>query len=530
MINNSNNQISYFLYARKSSESEDKQVASIESQVSELKKLAELHELRIAKIFTESKSAKAPNKREVFSDMIERIYKGEASGIICWKLDRLARNPVDGGTINWMLQNGVIRHIRTFDREYFPTDNVLMMSVEFGMANQFIRDLSSNTKRGLLTKAQKGIFPSKPPIGYLNDRYKPKGEKGIIIDEEKFYIVRKLWDLYLTGEYTVDALHTVAKDKLKLVGLGRNPVQRSVIHKMLTNPFYFGKFKYAGKLWDGTHTPMITKEEFDRAQDILKGRSKPTEKKKHQFPFTGIMRCGECGGFITAEEKIKRQKNGNVHEYIYYRCTKRKGVACTQKYINSQVLDGQILEILKTIEIPTEFKDWAIEVIRANEEKDRQASVSLLEKHRKEYDKCLSQLNNLKDMRINGEISSEEFNIEKEKVLLNKSKIQELIGDLDVSIDQKISNIVEKLEFAENAKKAFENGDLLVKRGILQALGTNWMLTDQKLSIDIEDIFKAVRACAETERNLRKTFEPIKNGFTKKDYAQMYASSPEMGL
>ncbi len=145
MNNNQINQtLKYFLYARKSSESEDRQVASIESQVAELKKLASNYGITIDEVFIESKSAKAPNNRPIFSDMLERLYKGDANGIICWKLDRLARNPVDGGTINWMLQNGVIQHIRTFDREYFPTDNVLMMSMEFGMANQYIRDLSAN--------------------------------------------------------------------------------------------------------------------------------------------------------------------------------------------------------------------------------------------------------------------------------------------------------------------------------------------------------------------------------------------------
>ena len=145
-MKNNSPKIKYFLYARKSSESEDRQVASIESQLDELKKLTAREGLAITDTLWESKSAKAPG-RTVFNQMIERIYKGEAQGILCWKLDRLARNPVDGGNINWMLQQGVIQHIRTYEKSYYPTDNVLMMSVEFGMANQFLRDLSQNTKR-----------------------------------------------------------------------------------------------------------------------------------------------------------------------------------------------------------------------------------------------------------------------------------------------------------------------------------------------------------------------------------------------
>ena len=147
--------IRYFLYARKSSESEDRQVASIPAQIEELEKKAGERSLNIIETLTEEKSAKAPG-RPVFNQMLERIKQGDADGILCWKLDRLARNPVDGGNIGWMLQKNVIKHIQTYERDYFPTDNVLLMQVEFGMANQFVIDLSSSTKRGLRSRVKEG--------------------------------------------------------------------------------------------------------------------------------------------------------------------------------------------------------------------------------------------------------------------------------------------------------------------------------------------------------------------------------------
>jgi site-specific DNA recombinase len=163
--------------------------------------MAKTRGIKIIEIFEESQSAKSPG-RPKFSEMIERIHKGEAQGILTWKLDRLARNPIDGGNIIWMLQNGTLQRIVTSDREYYPHDNVLMMSVEFGMANQFILDLSKNVKRGMKAKYEKGIRPTLAPLGYLNDKI----EHTIITDPERFSLIRKMWDLMLTGGYTPEKI------------------------------------------------------------------------------------------------------------------------------------------------------------------------------------------------------------------------------------------------------------------------------------------------------------------------------------
>ena len=134
----------WILYARKSTESEDRQIQSIDDQTAYLKEVAHREKLHIAETICEAKSAKAPDVREGFKNLLGLIEKGKVQGILVWKLDRLSRNPIDSARIQWYLQTGKIKCIKTSERNYWPEDNALLFAVEQGMANQYIRDLSKN--------------------------------------------------------------------------------------------------------------------------------------------------------------------------------------------------------------------------------------------------------------------------------------------------------------------------------------------------------------------------------------------------
>ena len=183
----------YILYCRKSSEDKGRQILSLDSQVNEMKKLADTLGLEIEKEFRESKSAKKPDNRPLFSEMIKYINKHKKTkfGILCWKIDRLSRNPIDSATVQWLLQQGKITTIQTSDRQYLPSDNVLLFNVESSMANQYILDLSKNVKRGIIAKLEQGGYPNLAPIGYLNDKL----TKTIVIDKERAKYIRKAFEM-----------------------------------------------------------------------------------------------------------------------------------------------------------------------------------------------------------------------------------------------------------------------------------------------------------------------------------------------
>jgi len=517
--------IQYFLYARKSSESEDKQVASIPSQIDELKRMAEERNLKVADVFTEEKSAKAPG-RPVFSQMIEAIHKGEANGIICWKLDRLARNPIDGGTINWLLQQGIIQHIQTFQRGYFPTDNVLMMNLEFGMANQFVLDLSANTKRGMRKKVDDGWFPHKPPIGYLSNKHKLPDLPSIFKDKDKFAIVKQLWNTLLAKRCTVKSIYELAYDLGLRTHSGRR-LTEGQCHLMFRNPFYYGHFNWKNRIYKGNHTPMLSKQQFDEIQSILDGRSF-TCAQKHVFAFTGLIRCGECGAAITAEDRTKHQKNGNIHHYTYYRCTKRLK-KCSQKHVPVKELESQIADILGRINIPPSFHQWAIKQLKAEQaaEKDDQNEITI--SHRKSLDACVRKLNALLDLRLSDEISSEEFKTHKASLIKEKHKYDELIKDSTNRTETWLDRAEKMLDFSETAKNKFELGGLDDKRDILAALGSNLSLFDKKITITLKKPLELVEEVAPEVQALHNRFEPLYPVENKSTWEEKYAENKKWG-
>src|SRR3989338_8349684 len=181
----------YFIYTRKSTDSEERQILSIESQLSELKEFAAKEKLEIVASLSEAKTAKEPG-RKVFGEMLARIEKGEAQGILAWHPDRLARNSIDGGKIIYLLDTGKILDLKfpTFWFDSTPQGK-FMMNIAFGQSKYYIDNLSENIKRGHRQKLRKGIWPGFAPLGYLNN----SKTKSIDLDKEKSVLVRKCFSL-----------------------------------------------------------------------------------------------------------------------------------------------------------------------------------------------------------------------------------------------------------------------------------------------------------------------------------------------
>ena len=514
----------YFLYARRSVEKKDREerVASIESQLREVREMASRNGLKIVGTFYETKSAKRLFIREEFNKMMADINSGKADGILVWKMDRLARNFTDGGSIVQLLQDGVIQEIRSMDRIWTRETNVLEIAVDFGMSTQYSIDLAKHVKRGLRDRVAQGQRPCTAPLGYLNSKYREKGMEEILVDEERFLKVRKLFDLMLTGQYSVPQLVEVAGRDLKL--LTRNtekrvgkPMGKTNLYAIFTNSFYYGEFEYprgSGNWFVGNHKAMITKDEFDKIQFLL-GRKGLPRPKNHLFAYTGLMRCAGCGARITCEEKWKHQRNGNVHHYVYYRCTGSKTPDCTEKSVEVKTLEEQIDDFLSKIEIPPEFNEWAVEELKRLHEHEKGDRNTLLATHRRKYHECVNKLDKFADMLLAERISPEVYQSKEKELLRQKAGLKRLLDGDDKRIDEWLERLKHTLSFAQRAREEFANGDITKRRQILTMLGTEHILKDRNIIIQPEKPILVLQKVVSEDHRIRNTLEPL-NGIENK--------------
>src|SRR3989344_6402907 len=358
--NRENEELRYFVYCRKSSEdSKERQAQSIESQLNELEALTQRDKLKIVRVYTEEKSAHTTG-REVFAEMVKALERGEANGILVWHANRLTRNMTDGAVIIALMDSGIVREIKTPGRVY-SSDSMdkFVIVLEFGLSKKDSDDKSDVVKRGLKTKCEKGSMPGLAPIVYLNTPHLPGGSRHILKDPERFETIQQIWNMMATGGYTVSQLWDYLNNDLgfktrQFKRLGNKPLSLSRLYKMFRDPFYRGSFEYprhSGNVYVGSHEPMISKETFDLVQNVL-NRGTVIRPQTKEFAYTGLIRCGNCNAQITAEDKVKNQKNGNIHKYAYYHCTYRKDPNCDAKAIRSENLESQILTIMERIGVP----------------------------------------------------------------------------------------------------------------------------------------------------------------------------------
>ena len=474
----------YILYARKSTDVEDKQVLSIEAQLVELRAYAHNENLQIIDELVEKKSAKTPG-RPVFAELLKRIERGEANGIIAWHPDRLARNSVDGGQIVYLLDQTHLSNLK-FPTFWFEntSQGKFMLSIAFGQSKYYVDNLSENTKRGLRQKVRRGEMPGRAPLGYINDMR----TKTVVVDKRRAPLVVEAFERYARGDQRLqDIANFLASNGIKTKG-GR-PLKKDQIAKMLTNPFYYGHFRYAGEVFEGKHTPIVSKKLFDTVQTVFEGRHhKRTTKTNEPKPLCGLLRCGSCGMMITGENQTKRQKNGNVHHYVYYHCTKkRKNIPrCPEPHVRQELLDEQLSEMLLEYAMPMAWADKLRELMDKDvnyqqtrnrmQTTDLQATIAQLS----------AKLQRLLDSYLDQDIDRDTYINKKAEMMSQKKSFEEKLSKLMLSQNLWLEPMKKWIETAVSICKIANSNDLIAKKSLcLDIFGSNLVLENKKARVRV---------------------------------------------
>ena len=465
----------FFLYARKSTDVEDKQVLSIEAQITELRAFARNEGLNIVEELIEKQSAKIPG-RPIFNNMLERIERGEASGIISWHPDRLARNSVDGGKIIYLLDCGHITALK-FPQFWFEStpQGKFMLNIAFGQSKYYVDSLSENVKRGMRQKVRRGEYPGLAPFGYFND---PR-TKNVAVDKKQAGILRQTFELYAQGNSRLeDVSHFLAQQGVTTKS-GKH-LSRDRISFILSNPFYVGFFYYGKELYEGKHQPVISKKIFDAVQTILKQKGRPHHKTKNEpQAFCGMLKCGTCGMGITGEYRVKKQKNGNTHNYIYYHCTKKnKAIKCDEPCIRQESLDEQTSSLLQKFSLSEDWAKQLTTMLEKDKNDNAQSSVAFVQDNRNTIEIIKTKLQRLLDGYLEQDIEREVYLEKKAKFMSEKKSLEEKIIYQEQKQTGWIEPMKEWIKEAENLPKIAREDNLLAKKVMAKEIfGSNLRLT-----------------------------------------------------
>lgn len=345
--------IRYCLYCRKSSEAEERQTLSIESQVKEMLELAKKENLQVVEIKREAHSSKEVGQRPIFNQMITEVKEGKYNGILSWAPDRLSRNAGDLGSIVDLMDKKMILEIRTNGQRFTDSPNEKFLLMILGSQAKLENDQKGvNVKRGLRARCEMGWRPGVAPTGYLNERHMDK-KCQVRLDPDRAPIIRKMFEKVAYENYSGRKLYHWLKNEIKFVTKNGKNLTLSSVYTIFKNPYYYGKFEYprGGGVWyQGKFEPIIDKGLFDTVQEKISSSAIRNSESK-EFAFTRLMKCGLCNSGVTAQEKFKKQLNGNVHRYVYYGCTRYNDKSCKSGYLREEELIRQFENLIDKIDL-----------------------------------------------------------------------------------------------------------------------------------------------------------------------------------
>jgi len=441
------------IYARVSSKDQEREGYSIPAQLKLLREYAQRNDLRVAREFVDIETAKTTGRKQ-FGEMLEFFAKNPGCRVvIAEKTDRLYRNFRDCVTLEDLDTEIHLPKEGQVISRHSKSQAKLVHGIQVVIARNYIENLREEVKKGMREKAEQGIYPSRPPFGYLNNKL----EHTIEIDPQKAPIARRMFELYASGQYSLTTLRKALKAEFG-VNVGKSHLERS-----LKNSFYKGQFWWEERLYSGTHAPLVSVQMFDQVQAVFRSHNKP-KYRKHEFPYRGLLTCAYDNCLVTAETKKER--------YTYYRCTGYRG-KCRLPYFREDELGNRLGQILKDIHIP----DNILEQLQNSLLNDRSRGEAIRRQQGERLTSRLALVQHRLDQayqdKLDGKIS-EEFCIRKSgEWQAEENQIRASLQALETARPERLLDAARILELANKAYFLYVKQDHAERAKLLKMVLSN---------------------------------------------------------
>jgi site-specific DNA recombinase len=509
-MTNNNNQLSKcVLYCRVSSREQEETGYSLPSQEKLLKEYADRKNLKIAKVFSVAESASGSKQRIIFTEMMEFLNKNNTAILLCEKVDRLTRNLKEAVVANDWIEEEPERQIHFVKQNLVihknaKSDEKFRWDIEIVLAKKYISNLSEEVKKGQKEKLAQGWLPAKPPLGYRT--IGEKGHKIHVIDEEKGPYIRKAFEYYATGNYSLNSL----REKLYAEGLrtrtGSN-LSKSRLEDILKDPFFMGSIRWNDLIYAGQHKALISKELFEKVRFTLT-RGKAPHYKRHTFQFSKMAKCGECGGTISAE----LQKGT-----IYYSCKHNKNKLCNQKGMTLEdEIEKQVFGVFSIFEKITEEE---AEEIRTKILKDHKGEIEYKEETLKtlnnRYNLLQRQLDILYDDRLSERITPEKWEAKQKEINDEQAQIRIQMEKLKTEETKYFELYLGIIDLARRAREIYEKRSPEERRLLLSHIFSNLTIKDKIVSYSLKKSPATLLQRVEEKIEAQNKFELKKNQVNK---------------
>lgn len=427
-------------------------------------------------IWLEEMETAAKQGRPVFNQALKLLHSGKAQGIVLHKLDRGARNLRDWAAIGELSDQGIEVHFVTESIDLQSRGGRLSADIQAVVAADYIRNLREETRKGFYGRLKQGLYPLPAPIGYLDQG------KGLpkTIDPMMGSLVRKAFELYATGQYSLETLG----DEMYQLGLRTrhgSRVKRSSLSQLLNNSFYFGliQIRRTNESFAGIHEPLIGKSLFDHVHAVLAGKV-CVRTQRHAFQFRRLLSCVGCQYSLIGE----RQKG-----HIYYRCHSKQ---CSGTSIREEVVETKTANFFEQVQFGEDEKAYFRPKVLQMREQWTTRLVEEIQSQNLKLAHIKNRLNRLTDAFLDQSLDKVMFEERKKALLLEQKAVEEVLGNLKRSSDRHPQRLEQFLELAGTAWLSYQLAFPEEKREMVDIATSNRWAKTKTLELEPSLAFQPV--------------------------------------